>query len=329
VIINNTGPYLKQDTEPVTDEFLDRTFKDGRRGELYRIDDEWWFTDAGGRNNRDASWSYKGSDDSARYRAEWAKRTREVEDDYTRLIALFKAYTTARFTEDEIERFLDSQAILPMAAARAFINDWDSFTLDRGKNGFFYRPPGDDRFRFLHWDSDLAFRDFSAPFYGERVQRWIEMPQNRRQLFYHVLQLVDLVKSPRFLAWLQMEQTTGASRNLKPEFYLSFFEMRGQFALQTMGRSLRVPFAVISRTAGQGGLALRGTASYSIFSVIIAGRPEARVQWIDETTWAFPGLALGPDERTLTVRGVDHTGKTLQELSVRAPPSADLRGGGR
>ena len=46
-----------------------------------------------------------------------------------------------------------------MAAVRGYICDWDSFTLFRGKNGYFYRRPDDGKFQFLQWDSDLAFRE--------------------------------------------------------------------------------------------------------------------------------------------------------------------------
>jgi hypothetical protein len=322
VIINQTGPYLKQDTEPVTDEFLDRNFQNGGRGELYRIDDEWWLTDSGGRNNRDASWDYKDTDDPGRYRAEWSKRTRETEDDYSALIALFKTYSANRFTQDDIERLLDPRATLEVAAARAFINDWDSFTLERGKNGFLYRRPGDGRFQFLHWDSDLAFRDFSGPFSGERVANWIEKPYARRQLFYYVLQLIDLVKSPRFQAWLEMEQAVGALRNLNAPFYLSFFEMRSQFARQTMGRYATVPFAI---TAGPGqsltttveSCTLAGTAPYGVFQVALEGQPERRVVWNDDVTWTLGGIPLQPGENVLTVNALDDHGQVLQRTTAR------------
>ena len=82
MIVNSASPYVKEDTEPVTGELLQRAFKNGNQGELYRIDDEWWFTDKWERDNRDATWQYKGSDDPGWYRTEWQKRTREVEDDY-------------------------------------------------------------------------------------------------------------------------------------------------------------------------------------------------------------------------------------------------------
>ena len=59
---------LTTNTEPITSEFLQRNFKDGNRGELYRVDDEWWFKDDWEHNNRDAEWRYKGTDDPMRYR---------------------------------------------------------------------------------------------------------------------------------------------------------------------------------------------------------------------------------------------------------------------
>jgi hypothetical protein len=53
-----------------------------------------------------------------------------------------------------------------MAAVRGYIDDWDSLTLSRGKNGFFYQKPTDRRWMFMHWDSDLAFGDPNAAVVG-------------------------------------------------------------------------------------------------------------------------------------------------------------------
>ncbi|MDE0867102.1 MAG: lamin tail domain-containing protein, partial [Rubripirellula sp.] len=73
--MNNSSPQMREEVEPVANDFLDRNFTDGVKGNLYRIDDEWWFTDGWDRQNRNADWSYKSSDNPGRYRSEWMKRT--------------------------------------------------------------------------------------------------------------------------------------------------------------------------------------------------------------------------------------------------------------
>src|SRR4029077_7578389 len=89
---------LREDVEPVDKEFLNRNFAEGSHGELYRIDDDWRFLDNGEGLNEDADWAYKEGDAASRYRTEWMKRTRETEDDFTRLIALFKTMSGTNCT---------------------------------------------------------------------------------------------------------------------------------------------------------------------------------------------------------------------------------------
>jgi hypothetical protein len=195
VIVNQGGASLKEDTEPIGNDFLDRTFKRGSEGELYRIDDEWWFQDNWERTSRDADWGYKGSDNPGRYRTEWMKRTREAEDDFTALIGLFRTYSENRYTQDEIEKVLDPDAILRLAVVRGYISDWDSFTMGRGKNSYLYRRPEDGRFQFFQWDSDLAYNDPNSAFYSGRIQNWIEKPWNKHLFNYYLSELIQVTES--------------------------------------------------------------------------------------------------------------------------------------
>ena len=205
--MNNGGNVLREEVEPVGNDMLDRVYEDGSQGELYRIDDEWWFQDNWTRSSRNADWSYKplapGStqytDNPGRYRSEWIKRTRENEDDFSSLISFFKTVNQTSYTQASIERLIDPVATLKMWAVRGYASDWDSFSMTRGKNGYFYRRPLDGRFMFLHWDSDLAFQNnhLNDPFYtGNNSNRigirpYIEKPYNLR-LFKHYLNgLVD------------------------------------------------------------------------------------------------------------------------------------------
>ena len=240
VIINSSSPSVRDDTEPITGEFLQRNFKDGNRGDLYRIDDEWWFTDNWQRENRDADWQYKGTDDPIRYRTEWQKRSREVEDDYSGLISFIKTFSANNYSQAEIEKLLDPESVLQLAAVRGYICDWDNFTMFRGKNGYFYRRPEDGKFQFLQWDSDLAFREANYPFYSDRVASWLEQPYNFKRFQGNLTKLVELTESPRVATWLMMERAAHPARIPQIEFYLNFFQNRNQLAgdIQIPNRAL-------------------------------------------------------------------------------------------
>ena len=241
VVINSSSAYLKEETEPMTSEFLERHFPNGNRGELYRIDDEWWFAENWQRQNRDADWQYKGTDDPARYRSEWQKKTRAVEDDYSALIAFFKTYSDNRYTQDAIERMLDPEATLEMAAVRGYICDWDSFTMFRGKNGYFYRRPEDGRFQFLQWDSDLAFRDANYPLYSERVATWMEKPYNQKRFQEYLAKLVAFSQSPQLATWFDVQRTACSACPPTADFYQAFFRRRNQVLPAIMGQTQALP----------------------------------------------------------------------------------------
>ena len=136
--VNNGSPQMREEVESVANDFLNRNFTDGVKGNLYRIDDEWWFTDGWSRQNRNADWRYKSSDNPGRYRSEWMKRTNEWEDDYSALINLFRTVSKS-YKQEQIERLVDPHQTMIMSMVRGYIDDWDSFSLRRGKNGYFYQ----------------------------------------------------------------------------------------------------------------------------------------------------------------------------------------------
>jgi hypothetical protein len=54
VEVNNGGSALREEVEPLGNDMMDRLYADGSQGELYRIDDEWWFQDDWNRSSRNA-----------------------------------------------------------------------------------------------------------------------------------------------------------------------------------------------------------------------------------------------------------------------------------
>ena len=238
VVVNAGAVELREEVEPVGREFLERNFVGGQHGELYRIDDAWRFVDSGEGLNEDAEWSYADGADASRHRHEWMKRTREAEDDFSRLTALFQTMSRTNFTAGETDALLDPQAVATLAAVRGFIGDWDSFTMQRGRNGYLYRRPGDGLFQFLHWDSDEAFVT-GQPLYGERLRGWMELPEHRQIFFGRVRELLRLcVDEPsRFRTWLELEREASGPA-VRQATYLNFFKARAPEVRAAMGEPL-------------------------------------------------------------------------------------------
>jgi hypothetical protein len=328
VVLNGWATLFREDTEPVGNELLDRVFPRGRQGDLYRIDDEWWFTDGWGQAPQDANWVYKGSDSSIRYRTEWMKRTNEAEDDFTALIQLFKLISDAKSTREQIESSLDPVSLARTIAVRGYIGDWDTFVMHRGKNGYFYRRPTDGRFMFLHWDSDLGF-DVNGSFWGGRVDWWINKPWNRRLWAAQLVEMLDhyTKNSARLNAWFQAEEDASASFNVDANQYRNFAAGREGKALAVLGANTKLEFKVTAAnglpvSAGQAiqsldsTVTLSGVAPYGIVHIHVEGRPMPRAEWTSDTAWTLPRLPIATGANSLTLVGTDQWGRTLRELKV-------------
>lgn len=327
VVVNNSGIEVREDTEPVGNDLLERNFKKGDEGQLYRIDDEWWFMDNWDREARDADWGYKGSDNPGRYRTEWMKRSNETEDNFTNLIAFFKLFSANKYTASEIERVLDADAVLKYTVARGYTADWDTFTMSRGKNGFFYEKP-DGRFQFLQWDSDLAFGDPNAGFYGGRISPWLEKPYNRRRFHYYLDQFHRLVtqQSGRFATWLQAEQDGSKSYSLNPAFYLSWCSNRTAAVKRELGNggSVKLEFKPLKggNTVTNEVISLSGTAPFTIYSVQFEPNPGTNFVWRDEVNWRASRMPLKEGTNRFTVKGLDISGRVMEEVNLEVVRTA-------
>lgn len=341
VMINAGSPELREDTEPAAKNMLDRLFENGSQGELYRIDDEWWFRDNWERSSRNADWSYKNSESPIRYHTEWMKRTLEDDYDYSALINLFRTVSTASYTQQQIERLVDPAATLQMAAVRGYIGDWDSFTLNRGKNGYFYRRWSDGKFMFLHWDSDLAFQNSSETLYNASrpgIGPYLSKPYNLRRFYYYLSELLDhyTLNSPRMEAWLRAEEEASPSYGVAANVYRNWFSSRLSYCRNRMGANATLPFE-IATNAGQPlattehTISLSGQAPYSVFRVEVEGQPEAAMVWNGQTAWTLSGIRLRDGANTLNLRGVDQWGKVVHQASLmviktgNAPPVMALQ----
>ena len=340
VMINAGSPALREDTEPVAKDMMDRLFENGRQGELYRIDDEWWFRDDWQRTSRNADWSYKASENPVRYHTEWMKRTTEDDYDYSTLIDLFRTISTVNYTQAQIERLVDAEATLMMAAVRGYIGDWDSFTLNRGKNGYMYRRWSDGKLMFLHWDSDLAFQNSNETLYNSGrpgIGPYISRQHNLRRFYHYLAELVDkyTLNSPRINAWLQAEEEASTSFVVSSSFYQGWFSSRASYARNQMGTNYQRPFE-ITTNAGQpvntaeNTISLAGFAPYPVFEIEIEHHPEALVVWNSLNSWTASGIVLRSGVNVLNVRGIDQSGNVVREapLTVNktgsAPPVMSL-----
>ena len=320
VMINAGSPQLREDTEPVGNEFLDRNFESGADGELYRIDDEWWFRDSWDRKNRDASWNYKNTDNPGNYRTEWMKRTLETEDDFTALINLFQT-ASGSYTQAQIERLADPDAIMKMFVVRGYIDDWDSISLRRGKNGYMYRRAADGKFQFIHWDSDLTFGNSGANFYQglPGVNTYIRKDYNLRKFNYYMTELLEKYTkdSPRMLAWLDLEEDASRSYSINERTYTNWFNAREGRGFNLMRRYNNVSFKISTGngetiTTASESLEFKGQSAPGVYRVVVEGQPQASFKMNGMMNWTVSALNLKKGENQLKLHGLDQWGEVRE-----------------
>lgn len=324
-VVNGDAPAVREDVEAPDNGLLSRVFPDGEEGELYRTDDEWWFTDSWSRTSRNADWSYKGSDDPIKYHTEWMRRSRETEYDYAALVDMFKT-VNSNASKADLDRIIDPDLVLLMAAIRGYSGDWDSMTLNRGKNGYMYRKVTDGRFMFLHWDSDLAFQNTGEVVVGglAGVRNYIDRPWNRRLLNYYLTELLNKYtrNSPRIAAWFQAEEDSSSAYPFNTTIYNNWFAGRESRIRQEINtafgggtaNAMSVPLAVSGpnpQNTAANTIDLAGTAPSEAYSVMVEGHPEGVFAWTNQTNWTLSGIVLREGTNTLVVRMLDRDGNLL------------------
>ncbi len=173
VIVNGGNAALREDVEPNANDFLKRNWEDGRRGRS-RIDDEWWFRGLQRRRHRPAQQPQRRlelQEQPGRHQRVTDPLPERMADalagDGLRLHQLHrvvKALNTGG-SEADLDRLMDHNLNGLNAAVRGYDGDWDTLTLNRGKNGYFYRKP-DGKWMLVHWDGDRTFENTGETILG-------------------------------------------------------------------------------------------------------------------------------------------------------------------
>ncbi len=321
VIINGGNADLREDVEPNATDFLKRNWEDGQKGELYRIDDEWWFDDGWGRQNRNATWEYKNTTEPERYSSEWIKRSREAEYDYSSFISWTQMVGTNSFTREELERTADIDLMAANAVVRGWCDDWDTLTRTRGKNGYFLRRATDGKWMLIQWDSDNTFANVNAPFIGNLagVQNFYSKPYVQQRVNHYLHEMVTkyTANSSRLSAWFQCEEEASTSYTANESTYNNWNANRLATANSTIGTAvLNTNFDVTtgngsSTTTSADTITLNGTSGENAFAIRAIGHPEASYSFTSTTAWTLTGIQLRQGINSIIVEALDQEGKVV------------------
>ncbi|MDB4512599.1 lamin tail domain-containing protein, partial [bacterium] len=321
-VINTDAFKLRENHEPISNDFLNRNFKDGTDGTLFRIDDEWRFTsdDGNARQNRNADWSYKDTDNPTSYQSEWIMRTRESDHDFSTFVEFVRTLD-GTFDEDEVNRMANARMLGLNAAVRGYDADWDTITVNRGKNAYMYRPADNSGFMLLHWDGDRVFERSTQAILGGRagVSKYFAQPYVRRYVNYYLTKLLDehTQGSARTIAWMDAEiaSISGTDIVMPKSHYTNWFNIRETFSRNFVTSAVNnATFNITTSNANTTAdiLALAGTSPPTVLDIRVAGHPDVTAQWTDKTNWMIDGLALVEGSNVFDLEGIDHDGNVIE-----------------
>ncbi len=338
IVINNGPPMIREDVETNANDFLKRNWEQGEKGELYRIDDKWWFDDGWGRAQENADWGVDGrSVEPNMYHAEWMKRSREDEYDYGSFLNWIFSVGQNRFTREEIERMADIDMMAVNAVVRGWIADWDTLTRNRGKNGYFLRRYSDGKWILLQWDSDLTFGNISDPFIGSLpgVRNFFYKPYVKQRVNYYIGEMVEKYTrdSKRLETWFDLEVRSNRRVSINPNGYHSFNNGRVNYAMNSeIGSAVSNASFEVSGPSStlENVIDLDGTSNHRAFDIRLIGHPEAEIQFTDQAEWTASGIYLREGRNDLEFEALDSEGLIVASdtFSINktgnAPPVVDL-----
>ena len=334
-VLNASPSVLQEDVEPIGSDFLNRIFKHGSQGELYRTTYMFFYKDNGeGNNMRNSTLALNYGDDPINYKVVWSKRTREAENDYTALMDMLRTVQDNQFDEKGLRRHMDLEMMFKNWALRGYSKDSDCFSMGTSHNCFFYRKP-DGKFMNILWDADFAFGGFDPKkqegYWGGNVQNVMSKPWAQRLFYYYLVEILEnyTKNSPRVNAYMRAEQEANPNFQVNPQRFLQFFAGREPHALQQMGDKYKLDFKITTNngqpiTTDALSLTIEGQSPYGVFTVVIDGQPRAKLEWLDDTRWRLHDVGLSPGVNELELRGVDQWGNTKRSAKITvtkpAPP---------
>lgn len=341
---NNATYAVRESSESFGKDMLNRIWDNGSSGQLFEMDDKFHIRDDGATllANANATWDYKvgdsqGADNPTAYHNNFIPKSREFEYDYAGMIAWCKQLeTNAGITPEQLERMSDTRTMTAYAAVRGYAADWDNITMGRGKNGYFYQRSTDQKFTFLHWDSDNAFQAShindavvgTLTNVGTTAPGYYSKPYVRRYLNYFLNQMCTTyaLGGPRLAAWLAAEETSSSSF-VVPATYATWPStlatsgssqsrvtvIQNFIGITSMTATFALSTPADGATVGTNTVDISGTAPISAFSIACVGHPEAVFSWTatattDVSPWKLAGIQIAGGANVLTFRAYDDTG---------------------
>lgn len=314
-----------EDSQQPNGDVVEEYWPDDSNGQLFKIEDWFEFDDAG------SSFSYitatlgnfttvGGQKKAARYRWNW--RPRAVKESSHNFTNLFTLVDSLRATRPEpytqaVQSRVDVEEWMRVLAVERIAGNWDSYSYDRGKNMYAYKP-GNGPWELIPWDIDFVWdlgdsattELFSGhdsvintlrthPPFARAYWRAFHDAANGPMLASKVGAILD--------AKYAGLQASGISCS-PPTPIKTYIAARRNYLLSQLG-TVNAAFNAAAPAVNGSAAILSGTAPVGVKTLNFNGIPYP-VTWSSVTAWTA-AVPLRPGVNSILVTGLDSSGQLL------------------
>ena len=325
-----------------TGDYLDSAFPGGSESMLFELDGAYYPTATIDGNPESPKVVEAGpisytdirnlGDNPEGYRWNFPTHNQRDRDDYSRLIAMAKAFDLSGASLDAATRqLIDVSEWMRLLAVLSLTGIGDVYTQGNPHNLWLYVRPTDGRILALPHDLDVSFaRDVSAPLTGDNgnVLKILNLPANQRLFFWHLRDMITRVWNPGYMGyWADHYDTFLPGQDFSG--ILSYISQRGSYVLKQL--PVQIPFSITSNKGfdfltNQPNAVLAGGGWLDLRQIYLVGATNPLpLTWTRATNWQVTlPLVLGINLFTLVA--VNDQGGVIGTDTITVTTSAP--GGG-
>ena len=181
--------------------YLDSTFENGSDGTNFKLELIYHPTTANAQGYKNpqpdgviGSDFRNLGDGKEPYRWNFLIKRNRGRDDYTKLIALCKAFSASSAQlEEATNSIMDVNQWMRTMAVYSLGGVNDAYTYGNNHNFMVHARPGDEKVIAMPWDTDFSFtRSATSGLWGNQgLRRIIELPANTRRYYGHLNDIID------------------------------------------------------------------------------------------------------------------------------------------
>ncbi len=242
-------------------------------------------------------------DDKEAYRINFVLKNNRDRDDYQRIIDLGKAFSESGSALDQAtQQVMDVDQWMRVMALHSLTGGADTYNMGLAHNLDLYVRPDDQKVLAFPWDVDHGF--FYAPsapllgLGGSRLQAVIQLPNNTRLFYKHLLDLIETTYNLDYLAdWIaHYAEVTGEN---VAAFLTDYVAARRDYVTNQLAIvAPQVSFEITTNggndfTVNETSATLAGDGWIDVDEIRLAGSDQPLdVTWTDRNSWQL-SLPLG------------------------------------